>query len=83
MVGSDIFLCYKKSQAASKRIAYTPAVLNRFPEDSDFRLVDTIPMFCLPMGALIECWPTNCQNPEETFSTFVLTDQVKMVHSSC
>ncbi|VDD87018.1 unnamed protein product [Enterobius vermicularis] len=75
MVGSDIFLCYKKSQAASKRIAYTPAVLNRFPEDSDFRLVDTIPMFCLPMGALIECWPTNCQNPEETFSTFVLTDQ--------
>ncbi|GMR48953.1 hypothetical protein PMAYCL1PPCAC_19148 [Pristionchus mayeri] len=32
-------------------------------------------MFCLPMGAAIECWPARCQQPDKIFSTFVLTDE--------
>ena len=30
-------------------------------------------MFCLPHGAIIECWPENSQHPLPSFSTFVLT----------
>ncbi|VDN04276.1 unnamed protein product [Thelazia callipaeda] len=75
MVGSDVFLCYKKSQGTSKRIAYKPVVLDHFPSDNKFTLAQNIPMFCLPMGALIECWPARCQPPDKSFSTFVLTDQ--------
>uniref|UniRef100_A0A1I8EJ60 UDENN domain-containing protein n=2 Tax=Wuchereria bancrofti TaxID=6293 RepID=A0A1I8EJ60_WUCBA len=75
MVGSDVFLCYKKSQGTSKRIAYKPAVLDHFPLDNKFTLAQNIPMFCLPVGALIECWPARCQPPDKSFSTFVLTDQ--------
>ncbi|VBB28437.1 unnamed protein product [Acanthocheilonema viteae] len=75
MVGSDVFLCYKKSQGTSKRIAYKPIVLDHFPSDNKFTLAQNIPMFCLPVGALIECWPARCQPPDKLFSTFVLTDQ--------
>ncbi|VDK42926.1 unnamed protein product [Anisakis simplex] len=75
MVGSDVYICYKKSQGTSKRLAYKPNVLDRFPSDQEFALAQNIPMFCLPMGALIECWPAKCQPPEKSFSTFVLTDQ--------
>lgn len=75
MVGSDVYLCYKKSQGTSKRLAYKPAVLDCFPRDGGFILAQNIPMFCLPMGALIECWPAKCQPPDKSFSTFVLTDQ--------
>ncbi|VDM36820.1 unnamed protein product [Toxocara canis] len=75
MVGSDVYMCYKKSQGTSKRLAYKPTVLDRFPADEEFPLAQNIPMFCLPMGALIECWPAKCQPPEKCFSTFVLTDQ--------
>uniref|UniRef100_A0A915BHZ9 tRNA-splicing endonuclease subunit Sen54 N-terminal domain-containing protein n=1 Tax=Parascaris univalens TaxID=6257 RepID=A0A915BHZ9_PARUN len=75
MVGSDVYMCYKKSQGSSKRLAYKPTVLDRFPADEEFPLAQNIPMFCLPMGALIECWPAKCQPPEKCFSTFVLTDQ--------
>ena len=38
-----------------------------------FPLPDRIPMFCLPQGAIIECWPENSQHPLPIFSTFVLT----------
>uniref|UniRef100_A0A915Q514 UDENN domain-containing protein n=1 Tax=Setaria digitata TaxID=48799 RepID=A0A915Q514_9BILA len=51
MVGSDVFLCYKKSQGTSKRIAYKPAVLDHFPSDNKFTLAQNIPMFCLPDGS--------------------------------
>ena len=50
-------------------------VLSRFPvEDYEgFPLPKKIPMFCLPQGATIECWPENSQHPLPSFSTFVLT----------
>lgn len=38
-------------------------------------------MFCLPMGATIECWPAEAAHPKPLFSTFVLTvaDGTEMV----
>ena len=80
MVGWDVYLCYKKSQGTSKRLAYKPTVLDYFPkpqnEEEDLSLAQNIPLFCLPMGALIECWPVKCQPPDKSFTTFVLTDEV-------
>ncbi|GMT26044.1 hypothetical protein PFISCL1PPCAC_17341 [Pristionchus fissidentatus] len=127
IMGSDVYLCYKKSQGTCKRIAYKPRVLDIFPrprgsrpvpiekekeeQDSSLAssppssahfasspslassppapitsprsfstgeepsLIDNVPMFCLPMGAAIECWPARCQQPDKIFSTFVLTDE--------
>lgn len=75
MVGSDIFLCYKKSMNRPDLICYEPAVLDRFPQEdySSFALPEQIPLFCLPMGATVECWPSKALKPWPTFSTFVLT----------
>ena len=30
-------------------------------------------MFCLPMGATVECWPAQAATPKPVFSTFVFT----------
>ena len=38
-------------------------------------LPPNVPIFCLPMGAVIECWPAKCQAPGKLFSTFILTDE--------
>lgn len=56
-------------------LSFLSEVLSRFPlEDYEgFPLPDKIPMFCLPQGAIIECWPENSQHPLPIFSTFVLT----------
>ncbi|KRZ74408.1 DENN domain-containing protein 4C [Trichinella papuae] len=77
LVGSDVYLCYKKSLSNVNRIAYMPAMLDRFPltDFPDYPLPTNVPIFCLPMGAVVECWPTKCQTPGEQFSTFILTDQ--------
>ncbi|KRY54094.1 C-myc promoter-binding protein [Trichinella britovi] len=77
LVGSDVYVCYKKSLSNVNRIAYMPAMLDRFPSTDfpDYPLPMNVPIFCLPMGAVIECWPTKCQTPGEQFSTFILTDQ--------
>lgn len=76
MVGSDVYVCYKKSQSCGRKIAYKPAVLDCFPrlENIEESLALNVPMFCLPMGALIESWPEKCREPEKLFSTCVLTD---------
>uniref|UniRef100_T1IU82 UDENN domain-containing protein n=1 Tax=Strigamia maritima TaxID=126957 RepID=T1IU82_STRMM len=75
MVGSDVYLCYKKSMNKAKSIAYKPAVLEQFPimQHDDFDLPPSVPLFCLPMGATVECWPAKARNPAPVFSTFVLT----------
>ncbi|CAB3406093.1 unnamed protein product [Caenorhabditis bovis] len=81
IVGSEVYICYKKSQGVAKRLAYKPAVLDYFPRKDysptmeDFKLAQNVAMFCLPMGAVIECWPKKCQPPDRSFSTFVLTDE--------
>lgn len=39
-------------------------------------LAQNVPMFCLPMGAVIESWNMQCGKPNQLFSTCVLTDAV-------
>ncbi|XP_076144653.1 DENN domain-containing protein 4C isoform X2 [Alosa pseudoharengus] len=75
MWGSSVFLCYKKSVSASNSIAYNAGLIFRYPEDDyeSFPLSESVPLFCLPMGAKIECWAPNTPYPLPVFSTFVLT----------
>nr|XP_045004620.1 DENN domain-containing protein 4C isoform X1 [Jaculus jaculus] len=75
MWGSNVFLCYKKSVPASNAIAYKAGLIFRYPEDDyeSFPLSESVPLFCLPMGATIECWNPQAKYPLPVFSTFVLT----------
>ncbi|KAM6937823.1 C-myc promoter-binding protein [Xenentodon cancila] len=75
MWGSSIYLCYKKSLAKTNAIAYKAGLLCRYPEEDyeSFPLPESVPMFCLPMGAMIECWPAHTKHSLPVFSTFVLT----------
>ncbi|XP_019514611.1 PREDICTED: DENN domain-containing protein 4C isoform X1 [Hipposideros armiger] len=75
MWGSSVFLCYKKSVPASNSIAYKAGLIFRYPEDDyeSFPLSESVPIFCLPMGATIECWDPQTKHPLPVFSTFVLT----------
>uniref|UniRef100_A0A667ZL82 DENN domain containing 4C n=1 Tax=Myripristis murdjan TaxID=586833 RepID=A0A667ZL82_9TELE len=75
MWGSSVFLCYKKSVSASNSINYKAGLIFRYPEEDyeSFPLSESVPLFCLPMGAKIECWAPNTRDPLPVFSTFVLT----------
>ncbi|XP_074851074.1 DENN domain-containing protein 4C [Carettochelys insculpta] len=75
MWGSSVYLCYKKSMPASNSIAYKAGLIFRYPEDDyeSFPLPESVPLFCLPMGATIECWDPQTKYPLPVFSTFVLT----------
>uniref|UniRef100_A0A7N6F6J0 DENN/MADD domain containing 4A n=1 Tax=Anabas testudineus TaxID=64144 RepID=A0A7N6F6J0_ANATE len=75
MWGSSVYLCYKKSLAKANTIAYKAGLLCRYPEEDyeSFPLPESVPMFCLPMGATIECWPAHTKHSLPVFSTFVLT----------
>lgn len=52
-----------------------PGLLCRYPKEDyeSFPLPESVPMFCLPMGATIECWPAHTKHSLPVFSTFVLT----------
>uniref|UniRef100_A0AAX7VQ42 UDENN domain-containing protein n=1 Tax=Astatotilapia calliptera TaxID=8154 RepID=A0AAX7VQ42_ASTCA len=69
------YLCYKKSVAKTNTIAYKAGLFSRYPEEDyeSFPLPESVPLFCLPMGATIECWPANTKYSLPVFSTFVLT----------
>uniref|UniRef100_A0A3B3RIZ5 DENN domain containing 4C n=1 Tax=Paramormyrops kingsleyae TaxID=1676925 RepID=A0A3B3RIZ5_9TELE len=75
MWGSSVFLCYKKSVSSSNSIPYTAGLIFRYPAEDyeSFPLSESVPLFCLPMGARIECWEPNTRYPLPIFSTFVLT----------
>ncbi|XP_035273784.1 C-myc promoter-binding protein-like isoform X3 [Anguilla anguilla] len=75
MWGSSIYLCYKKSVAKTNTIAYKAGLMCRYPEQDyeSFPLPESVPLFCLPMGATIECWPPHTKYSLPVFSTFVLT----------
>ncbi|XP_072260494.1 DENN domain-containing protein 4C isoform X2 [Pyxicephalus adspersus] len=75
MWGSNVYLCYKKSVPASNSIAYKADMIFRYPEEDyeSFPLPESVPLFCLPMGATIECWAPKIKYPLPVFSTFVLT----------
>lgn len=61
LMGSDVFLCYKKSMNRPKLISYQPEILHRYPNEdhNDFPLnmCPSVPLFCLPMGSTLEAWP--------------------------
>ncbi|KAF7664519.1 hypothetical protein LDENG_00174520 [Lucifuga dentata] len=75
MWGSSVYLCYKKSLAKANTLAYKAGLLCRYPEEDyeSFPLPESVPMFCLPMGATVECWPAHTKHSLPVFSTFVLT----------
>ncbi|XP_075979851.1 DENN domain-containing protein Crag isoform X4 [Anticarsia gemmatalis] len=75
LMGSNVFLCYKKSMNRPPLIAYKPEVLFRYPmtERRNLLFPTSVPLFCLPMGATLELWPNNAATPKPVFSTFVLT----------
>ncbi|XP_017595536.1 PREDICTED: DENN domain-containing protein 4B, partial [Corvus brachyrhynchos] len=75
MWGPALFLCYKIAVAKGNTLVYEAGLLSRYPEqDSEsFPLPESVPVFCLPMGATIESWPAGTKYPLPVFSTFVLT----------
>ncbi|XP_075063705.1 C-myc promoter-binding protein isoform X3 [Mixophyes fleayi] len=75
MWGSAVYLCYKKSVVKTNAVSYKAGLICRYPEEDyeSFPLPESVPLFCLPMGATIECWPSNNNYPLPVFSTFVLT----------
>lgn len=85
MIGSEVFLCYKKTLLSPKSLSFTPHIISRFPlqDYANFPLPDTVPLFCLPAGANIELRPTNVPLPRPTASTFVLTsDSAQKIYGS-
>ncbi|XP_056109999.1 C-myc promoter-binding protein isoform X2 [Rhinichthys klamathensis goyatoka] len=75
MWGSSVYMCYKKSLAKTNTLAFTAGLLSRYPEEDydSFPLPESVPLFCLPMGVSIECWPSHTKYSLPVFSTFVLT----------
>ncbi len=75
MVGSDVFICYKKSMNRADLVSYKPSVLSRFPLRNNplYPLEETVALFCLPMGANLEVWPTASARTASVTSSFVLT----------
>lgn len=69
-----------------KVFSHSPGLIFRYPEEDyeSFPLSESVPLFCLPMGAKIECWAPNTRDPLPVFSTFVLTisSGEKVRHSS-
>lgn len=61
IVSNDVYLCYKKSMNRPTLISYQPEILHRYPANDhiDFPLnaCPSVPLFCLPMGSTLECWP--------------------------
>ncbi|XP_011298582.1 DENN domain-containing protein 4C isoform X2 [Fopius arisanus] len=86
MLGSDVFLCYKKSMDRANLISFKPAILYKYPitDYNSFAFPNSVAMFCLPMGATIECWPKVAYKPKPVFSTFVLTvaDAAQKIYGS-
>ncbi|XP_068081493.1 DENN domain-containing protein Crag isoform X2 [Anabrus simplex] len=86
MVGSAVYLCYKKSMNRANLISYKAGILARYPltDHDSFPFPSSVPMFCLPMGSTVECWPATATQPRPVFSTFVLTvsDAAEKVYGS-
>ncbi len=74
-MGADVYLCYKKSMNRADLISYKPCLLSRFPlaNMAAYSLEETVALFCLPMGATLECWPASAARTAAVTSSFVLT----------
>jgi hypothetical protein len=79
MLGSNIYICYKKSVIYPIRIQYRPRILYTFPSTTDNPyevFPDKTALFGFPVGAFIERWPSKVtlQSVTPTFSTFLLSN---------
>jgi len=74
LLGASVFLCYKKTWIPAAQIKYRPAVLYRYPhvDHTDLPFPSEVALFGLPMGAIIESWPTHKQIGRPLFGTFIL-----------
>lgn len=43
-------------------------------DHDEFAYPESVPRFCMPMGAAVETWLPDRTHPLPVFSTFVLTD---------
>ncbi|XP_069041553.1 DENN domain-containing protein 4B [Lepisosteus oculatus] len=75
MFGPALHLCYKRAVAKANALVYEAGLISRYPEEDTeaFPLPDSVPVFCLPMGATVESWPLHTKYQLPIFSTFVLT----------
>ena len=75
MLGADVFVCVKRSMNRPDSVCYKPGLLSRFPvkDNAVYPLEDTVALFCLPMGATLECWPSESTRSAAVSSSFVLT----------
>ncbi|CAF1032445.1 unnamed protein product [Didymodactylos carnosus] len=81
MLGSHIYLCYKKSVIYPKRIKYKPKLLFYYPTSQEY--LDKTAMFCFPMGAYIEQWPKKVTTMAPTFSTFLFNSEKSKIYGAC
>jgi hypothetical protein len=75
LLGSSVYICYKKSMNCPPLIRYTPTIIDRYPKHNldCYALPESTALFCMPMGCTVECWTKECIDPGSTVSTFVLT----------
>ncbi|CAG0919302.1 unnamed protein product, partial [Notodromas monacha] len=75
MIGSDVYVCYKKSMNRPNLVIYEPEIIWRYPVEDydDCPLPPSIATFGLPLGATLEWWPPKARAPKPVFSTFVLS----------
>eukprot|EP00117_Sycon_ciliatum_P047411 scpid14244/ scgid0969/ C-myc promoter-binding protein; DENN domain-containing protein 4A len=75
LTGPSFYLAYKKSLVKPHAVSYQAGILSRYPATDypDFPLPESVPLFCLPLGASVESWSQETDYPLPTFSSFVLT----------
>lgn len=74
-VNNSFFHAFNEPVCNDDCVCVWSGLLCRYPEEDyeSFPLPESVPMFCLPMGATIECWPSHTKHSLPVFSTFVLT----------
>lgn len=74
LIGSNVYVCYKKSVDRPPYIPYFAKIIDRFSFRSlQYSFPNHVELFCLPMGATIECWSAKSLVRWPSFLTFVLT----------
>ena len=70
LVGSNVYVCYKKSMMRPKTLTYEGVILARYPltDAPGFPLPAQVPLFCLPLGSVIESWPVQAEPSSPVFS---------------
>lgn len=67
------------------QLTYGSTILSRYPQTNhpECPLSDSVPLFCLPTGAMLCAWPACSALPRPECATFVLTDAEGFKVSDC